>query len=681
MPVSNKILISLIAAIILIALFMILAYTGFFDPAAAGFYNPSIIKTIRREIEQDTGAVQDFLWELQDRFYATLREPAVRRSFLPNQSAGDIQERSRLYGLLMDTQQGLQGVRFIDPGGARIHYSTYSQDMPGQNRGFASYRNYNSSGEEMPFEALAAPSGGEPRIIPDKKGRVLIFSLPFYDASDVYRGTALFSLAIGAVSERLASAGRIGSGEEAALLQSPAGVVLGLPNDGGERLLPAIASIWRLQFLNLTPLDPAETGTAPALISSRTAQGIYVGRLVEGAFIFFPPGMRIILVVSFFCTAYLTAFLIVNFRQDTMIIVQSRIKNLQAALIEEYHNHKGPADWSRWGQELEQRREAVRREIKRDIKGRRRKRLDAEIDACINNAWNELTAIIRSGTAPPVSGFSEARVEEIVKRVLRTAREDPGTGPGLTENSPHQETVTGTQVPQGKPPDASGRRIMAYTRKNAAKAEDAVKIRKLTSGKEGKAVEKDARYSANPVETGEVPEELEELEEIEELEGLEEPGKPVTEAQSSYPGKDISVLAREIEFTPLPEDETGSAGGPPLSDLEIVSPFGGMFSDLRTGEKEDSDAGISEKKDEPSGRIAKAPPAKVSKLEILDGNYQMSLVYRPFSLENVLPQDLAPAEPVIKSRNGVNYVNVAAVKGEKIPLDKDFKRLVDSVLG
>jgi hypothetical protein len=689
-PVSKKVLISFIAAMAFFVVFIILAYSGFFDPTAAGFYNPSIVKTIRREIDLDTRTVQDFLWELQSCFRATLGEPAVRRSFLPNQSAGDVQERSRVYGLLMDTQQGLQGVRFIDPGGARIHYSTYSRDMIGQNRGLVSYRNYNSSGEDIPFETLAAPSGGETRIIPDEKGGTLIFSLPFYDASDVYRGTALFSLSMGAMSERLISAGRIDAGEEAVLLQSPAGVVLGLPGDGREGIISAVASIWRLQLLNLTPLDPAETGMAPALISSCTAQGIYVGRLVEGAFIFFPPGMRIVLLVSFFCTIYLTVFLIVNFRQDPMAVVQARIKTLQAALIEEYHNHKGPVDWSRWSQDLELRREAIRTEIKRDIKSRYRKGLDKEIDARINTVWAELRGILKGGREPPpVSVISESWIEEIVRRVLRTIGigGNPVVGrSGLTENSPPLETVTRTQVPGGRAPGASGRRILASTR-NFAEAKDTKKIRKLKSGKEKTVMTKDNRDEPNPVENGEVSkelaelEELEELKEIEELEGINEPTKPETEAQSPYLEKDISVLAREIEFTPLPEDETGSAGGNPLSDLEIVSPFGAMFSDLDAGENGDSGADNIPEKGNNAASSPKAAANKSSKLEIIDGNYQMSLVYRPFTLENVPPKDLSPAEPVvIKSRNGVNYINAAALKGEKIPLDKDFKRLVDSVL-
>ncbi|MDR2247719.1 MAG: hypothetical protein LBE17_13790 [Treponema sp.] len=702
MTLSNKVLISLVAAIVLFAVFSGLAY-GFFDPTADGFYNPSLIRMVRREIGQDTMTLQDFLWELQNRFSATLREPAVRRSFLPNHSADDILERSRLYGRLVETHRGLRGVRFIDTGGGGIHYSTYSQDILRQSGGRVSYRNYPGGAEGLPFETLAVPRGGESRIIPDEKGGGLIFSLPFYDASDGYRGTALFSLSIDAVSEHLASEGRIAAGEKAAVLRAPAGIILGLPDTGTQGILTAVASLWRLQLLHLTPLNPAEAGTGPALISSRTAQGMYVGRLVEGAFVFFPRAVRIILLISFFCTAYLTVFLIVNFRQDTMTIVRARIKNLQAALIEEYRNRKGTGDWNRWGRELEQRREAVRMEIKRGIKGRRGKRREAEIDACIDEAWTGLAAIIGSGTeAPPASVFTEARVEEIVKRVLRTkgaepvlSRTDPFGGDKLPENPPRPDTVTWTQVTQEKRPGASGRRILTFTRNSAGmkdtkdtgvkemkdtkEVKDTRETEKLTSGKERNVATAEDTSKTGPVENEEIPEELEELEEIEELEGIEEPGGPAEAAGSEaretpHPREDIDAVAREIEFAPLPENETGASGENPLSDLEIVSPFVTMLSDL------ESDAGRHGISGAGGDEASAGPPAKPAKLEILDENYRMSLVYRPFTQKNVPPEDLSPAEPVIKSRNGVNYINAAAFKDEEIILDSNFQRLVDSVL-
>ncbi|MDR2742767.1 MAG: hypothetical protein LBB98_11535 [Treponema sp.] len=682
-------MISFTATTTLFVFLMILAWAGFFDPAAR-FDNGSIIKNINQEIGQDTGIVQDFLRELQTRFSATLKEPAVRRSFLPNQNAEDIPERSRLYDSLMDAQSGLRSVRFIDQGGGRIHYSTYSQDILSQKGEFVSYRTYNSSMDEIAFESIAAPGGGEPRIILDEQGEQLIFSMPFYDSLDVYRGTALFSLSLQAVSERLVNKGRIGAREGIAILQAPAGIILGLPGDGRDVLIPAIASIWRLQLLSLTPLEPGNSAV-PAMISSRTDQGIYVGRLVDGAIVAFPRSMWI-LSAAFFCTAYLTIFLIFNFRQDTMTIVKSRVESLQTVLIEEYHNRKGPADWGRWSRELEQRREVVREEIKRDIKSRREKRLDIEIDACINNAWAELVAIIRSGTETPVPVFNEARLEEIVKRVLRTVNGNFASGrQAFVENRAAPETITGTQVPPGCG-GVSGGRIAAFTRKAAA-AENITEIEELTSGKETKVAIKDDGYKTNPVENEEIPGELEELEELEDIEELEELGEPAGKDETpsfqdppALPREDIAVLAREIEFTPLPEDETGTAGGSSLSDLEIVSPFITMLSDLGMGSGVPADetgnpgGGIPEEGDGSSSLTQKTAPVKTSKLEML-GNYQVSLVYRPFTLENVPPEDLTPAEPVIVSRNGVNYINTAALEDEAdMPLDKDFQRLVNSVL-
>jgi hypothetical protein len=653
--VSNKAAISLIIAIILFAVFTVLAYTGLFDLVEAKFYNPSIIRAVNREIDRDTGTIQDFLRELQNRFSATLKEPAVQRSFLPNQSSADIFERSRLYGALLDTQSGLQGVRFIDAGGGRIHYSTNSSDILKQGADFVSYRNYNSGADEISFDSVASPGGGNPRIILDDKGERLIFSMPFYDSFDIYRGTALFYLSLRAVSVRLINEGRINIGEDVSIIQSPAGIILGLPAIGKETLIPIIASIWRLQLLNLTPLELEETGASLALISSRTEQGIYIGRLVDEDLFSFPLVMRILLLAAFFCTAYLTIFLVFNFRQDAMTIVRTRIKNLQSTLIEEYHNRKGPADWNRWGRELEQRREEVRREIKRDIKLLRRKPLDKEIDAYINNAWTELVAVIRSSTEPLIPVLDEVQLEEIVHRVLRAAGGNlvPG-GQAIMENQTHRDTAAGTPVLKGRRPGASGGRIIEFTRNPA------LKERVM------------AEENVNSDEDLEELEEVEELEELEELGGLEELEEPAAAAGKARPsgnrppsGDEIAALASEIEFTPSSSDESDSAGES-LADFEIVSPFPSMLSDLDGKPVLEEDAA----------------PVKTSKLEMLDGNYQMSLVYRPFTMGKSFPPPYLPsAELVVKARNGVNYINNAALKNEaKIPLDKDFQLLVNSVL-
>jgi hypothetical protein len=85
--ISQKAALSLLIAVFLFAGFAVLAYTGLFDLVEARFYDPSITRALNREIARDSQIVESFLSELQNRFDDTLDEMAVRRSFLPNQSA------------------------------------------------------------------------------------------------------------------------------------------------------------------------------------------------------------------------------------------------------------------------------------------------------------------------------------------------------------------------------------------------------------------------------------------------------------------------------------------------------------------------------------------------------------------------------------------------------------------
>jgi hypothetical protein len=141
----------------------------------AKFYNPSISAGLTKELENDSLSVEAFLTEAQNRFSATLEDEAVKRSFLPNQAAEDIHERSSLYGRLIESQGGLQWVRFIDAGGARIHYSTWQADVLRQDDASLSYRNYTAGTDFIPYEEVAAADHrGRSRLILKGGGKAVL---------------------------------------------------------------------------------------------------------------------------------------------------------------------------------------------------------------------------------------------------------------------------------------------------------------------------------------------------------------------------------------------------------------------------------------------------------------------------------------------------------------------------
>ncbi len=160
MTISQKASLSLLISIFFFAIFTVVSFLGLFDLVETRFYNPSITKNVSRELEQDTRVIQDFIAELDDRFSAALENEAVKRSVLPNQSAEDIFERSRIFGTLMESLGGLQSIRFIDAAGRRIHYSTLPSDLFYQDRLSISYRNYNEENESFSYSDISVSNDG-----------------------------------------------------------------------------------------------------------------------------------------------------------------------------------------------------------------------------------------------------------------------------------------------------------------------------------------------------------------------------------------------------------------------------------------------------------------------------------------------------------------------------------------
>jgi hypothetical protein len=415
MNISRKAVFSLLISTLLFAVFAALAFTGLFDLVEARFYNPAVARAIGREIDADTQVIDEFFEELQIRFAATLNEGAVRRSLLSDLESEDIALRASLYGELLGSLGGLQSVRFIDSGGRRIHFSTWPPDILRQDRNSIAYRNYGAEENSAAYIPYGQVEALAPRLILDGAGERIIFSYPFYDSFDVYRGTALFSLSVRAVMDRMVSAGQLKVGEAVSVISEPPGLAAGLPAVGQNVLLPLIARMWSENSLSLGRINSDLTGANLALISRKTDQNIYVGRLINASLLTFPLAMRIILLISFFITVYLIIFLLFNFRQDDLTIIQSRLKKLQINLLEEYYEQAGDLNWSRWRRELEHRREDVHSELKRGLNIKAEGL--AEVDNFIDQSWDDLMAII-GGQLGRQTGIDDDTLRTLLGRLL-----------------------------------------------------------------------------------------------------------------------------------------------------------------------------------------------------------------------------------------------------------------------
>ena len=360
------------------------------------FYNPAVLNSYIKENIIDAELTQNQIFELQNKFAGTLIEPAVRNSFLYNQTTDDIYARTRIFGMLLESTAGLQSIQLVDSNGKRIHFSTSAHDIMSQSSGYTVYRNYNEDPLAMPYRTVSVFAGNNTKITMDEQNNRVIFSYPFSDSMDIYWGTALFTVSIRAIAEKLITEGRIKVSEYISVIGNPSGILLGSPETTNRHIHGRVSEVWSEGIQGRVTLDAADSDVSLSLISFRTSEGIFFGRLVNDSFFSMSDYMKIVLHLSIFLTFYLTVFLLINLKPNPESLVKSRIKNLREVLFEQLYVNKSTQERVRWILELEQRRDEIRSELKRNIKLRRS--LEKNIDSIINKSWDELLAVIKSGS-------------------------------------------------------------------------------------------------------------------------------------------------------------------------------------------------------------------------------------------------------------------------------------------
>jgi hypothetical protein len=323
--ISKKIIASFFISALLFSGVAFLVYSGFLDIVESRFYHPSVAETLFRETSGDAKILSDHLTGLQNRFSYLLHNPAVRRTFLHEQNADDIYERSMLFGLLLESATGLRSVRFVDFDGKQIHFSTYLADIIESNFGSIRYRNYDADLDSLPFDKVLVLGQEQGKMVFDGAGGRIIFSFPFYDSFDIYRGVALFDVSTRTLTDALATAGKISAIDNLVLCVNPEGIVSGIPGISSDEILKGISSIWKNGYQNIVPFISADVTLL--LISVQMDQGIYYGRIVNEAVFVFPLEVKILTLIAIFLTIFLIIFFLFNLKKDPAAVFEDLTSN------------------------------------------------------------------------------------------------------------------------------------------------------------------------------------------------------------------------------------------------------------------------------------------------------------------------------------------------------------------
>jgi len=608
MSVYLKPILALLISILIFAGFSYLADKGLLDIIQTRFYNPSVLNSYVSENSKDAELVQGHIFDLQNKFAATLNEPAVQSSFLYNQSPDDIYERSRIFGVLLESTTGLQSVQFVDSNGIRLHYSTSARDIISQNVNSTAFRNYTDDPTALPYDTVSVSANNSAKFSMDEQSDRIIFSFPFKDSMDVYRGTALYSVSVRALAEKLVAEGRVKINENVYVTEIPQGILLGSPNVSKVDILEKVSSIWNDGIQERVTFDSVDSGVKFSLISLRTGRGIFFGRLVNDDLFYISDSMKNILLLSMFLTFYLTLLFIVNFKSNSLTVVKNRINRLRENLFEQLYVNKSGQERAKWILELEQRREEIRSELKRGLKFNQR--TEKNIDGIIDKSWDELLAVIKSGQTRvvvhgDVTDSSAAQIEAKEAEALEEIEEIEEIGE-VEEAETLEEIADVEEIEEVEEVEA---------------LEEIADVEEIEEVEEAEALEEIADVEEiEEVEEAEALEKIADVEEIEEVEEAEalfeiadvaeaplpqkellsrvviKDGSVSEEPESPVKRRGLLALASDIEFNHEIHVGDNDENDEDLdTELDIVSPFSSMFMSLDSSLSSALDSGDKDK--------------------------------------------------------------------------------------
>ncbi|MFW5776727.1 MAG: hypothetical protein ACOCZB_05510, partial [Spirochaetota bacterium] len=532
---AQKISLSLLISVIVFSALAVLAAVDRFQIIETRFYVPRVEESVRMRAEDARDVFDRFHRSNIAKFEEFTLDPAIRAAFRINASATEIRERQNRLDAAEQDRPSLDLVRIIDVAATQLHYSSNPNDFSesgtqrtydrpdvastGEPRSLASLAYY----EELP-ETQALPSGEAlptPEIFLEPESNQFIYRLPAVDTAGVLQGAALFYVNTSDLRTALIRSGLIGTGDVVRIV-NPNGVVVNAPTQFSEGVGNAVAETWA----EIANLDGRETVT-----TERRGEGSDGGDVsvsyeafpldseTDGVLVFLEPAaslempelLQYTLLVAVFLTTFLIVFLLLNVRQDAIVVISDRVKRFQISMLREYMERRRELDFQRWKAELEDRRDEVQREIRRGI-GRIKPSQEEEVDRLINESWDEIISVLSSRAEDrPTVSLDVERIEEIVDQLSRRLEQ---SGAGRAAPAPIVPSAAAPAPPRtsaGPPPGTP------------VEVEDVAEDDELEEAEEPEEVEPaDELEAADEAEEVEAADELEEAEEPEEVEPADE---------------------------------------------------------------------------------------------------------------------------------------------------------------
>ena len=649
MRTSLKVFISLVISLAVFSGLLFLTASGYESFTETKIYKPSILRHINENLEEIEKTFIAWNETNTELFRNFLHEEALMSTVKQDQEPSDIEERNNVISKIISTVPGFAGLRIIDSQYQKIHFSTFSEDILSKTDSMLSYKKYNDSGNLVPYQHIASADKSEVKITASTAFDVILYSLPFYDTYDVYRGTAVFYISGNSFLYHLVSQNILSISDGLALLSDEShtiiGILTGNHNIVSPELKEAVLNDWERVPQNLRTIS-LEGEDCWVLITKKSDFG-YIGRITEKDVFMFPMTVKYFLIFTVFVTIFLMFFLLLNIKRSRLFIAQNKIQTLHWSILKNYLKTSQKENWTELQKELEYHRHEVNAEIKKGLGKKILETKGKEVDDFLQNSWQEIFDIINK-TARNKSltqDLKNVKAEELINLLMEALKSQKDTS---DKPKPTPEVEAVEELDEIEEAD---------TVEELDEAEEADAVEELDEVQEAAAVEDLAE-----IEEADTVEELAEVEEAKTVEGLDE--EEVTESK---------VFDRvDHSETTMTLDSAESVDDPMLLLNDLGYTISGLdFSEL----------------DVPISELEKIEAKKVeyidevySPIRSLWGKYDEGPILG--TLDVVGESEPVPLLDINEEQTIVNEDGVFIIrKTEPVkPENKDFKALVDSVL-
>ncbi|MCI6259213.1 MAG: hypothetical protein MR694_08975 [Spirochaetia bacterium] len=441
MTTGQKNAVSLLVSLVLFATFSMVAYSGLFSFIETRFYQPAKIQQIRQKLDGISDCYDSYISSIFQKI-ETYCESKEFFSYMEQQASDSlVRERTRLTGELFNSIPALSGIRIVDVNGRNVHFSTFSADFLRNSENLRSYRNYLDlknplQQPEIPFEKISFSNilsdgkNGEKNdrkysFFADSECDRLIISLPVYDSYKVLKASAVFYLNSMDFNRELLKTNIVAVSDSSDFLNLADGksglygYVFGLPVAGRQMLENLVLASWQTTGDGPERLASYENGFW-VLFSSRKSSFAVISGVYRDEIFAMPYSVRILLLVCAFISLFLVVCLLVSLKHDDLVVIRSRIRRFQFAVVNEYLNDKMEIDWKTTAKSIYDRKGEISDSIRRSLGKRRLKKYSREIDELLEKSWNEIFNVlnVRSGAEIAASATEKLKDTAELRQML-----------------------------------------------------------------------------------------------------------------------------------------------------------------------------------------------------------------------------------------------------------------------